>query len=206
MKKNFLFFFLFLATTSYAQQLATTDDGRRVKLNTNGTWQFADSTMKADTAARLFSKPPHSTTYIKSTRNRFGFWYDKSIWKMAEKLSNDASEFELSLVKGDGFAMFISERIEVDLENLKEIAVNNAREEDPNIKLEKEENRIINGQKVKYLQMSGEAHGIKFVYMGYYTSNESGTLQFVCYTAKNLLKNYEPDFQNLINGLVVSAQ
>ena len=54
----------------------------------------------------------------------------------------------------------------------------------------------------KYIQMSGQAKGVKFIYQGYYTSNESGTVQFVCFTGKNLLKNYEKDMQELLNGLV----
>jgi len=65
---------------------------------------------------------------------------------------------------------------------------------------------MVNGQKVKLLQMSAEAQSVKFVYLGYFASNNSGTLQFVCFTSGNLLKNHTADFQNLLNGLVVSAQ
>jgi len=47
---------------------------------------------------------------------------------------------------------------------------------------------MVNGQKVKLLQMSAEAQSVKFVYLGYFASNNSGTLQFVCFTTGNLLK------------------
>ena len=208
MKKYWIFILLFAGAGADAQQFATTDDGKRIRLNENGTWQFADpSAIKTpDSVVKIFSKPQSSTIYMKSAKNRFAFWYDKSIWKVSHEVNNEAAEFELSLLKGDGYAMFISEKVEIDLENLKEIALKNAREQDPNVRLDKEEMRMINGQKVKYLQMSGDAHGVKFVYMGYYASNNSGTLQFVCFTFRNLLKNYESDFQNLLNGLVVSTQ
>lgn len=191
-----------------AQQFATTDDGKRIRLNENGTWQFVNlpDNKSPDSVAKRFSKPPSSTIYLKSAKNRFAFWYDKSVWKVSPNVKNESAEFELSPVKGEAYAMFISEKVEIDLENLKEIALNNAREQDPDIRIEKEEMRIVNEQKVKFLQMSGAAHGVKFVYMGYYTSNSSGTLQFVCFTSRNLFKSYESDFQNLLNGLIVSAQ
>jgi hypothetical protein len=102
--------------------------------------------------------------------------------------------------------MFISERIEIDLDHLKNIVIKNAQQEDPDIIIEKEELRIVNGIKLKYLQMSGQAHGVKFVYQGYYSSNSTGTVQFVCFTAKNLIKDYESEFLNLLNGLVSSGQ
>jgi hypothetical protein len=208
MKKYCLFFSLLMGAATHAQQFATTEDGKRIRLNENGTWQFAEAvpSKNPDSATKLFSKPQASTIFAKSAKNRFAFWYDKSIWKVSHDVNNEAAEFELSLLKGEAFAMFISEKVEIDLENLKAIALKNAREQDPNTKLDKEETRIINEQKVKFLQMSGEAHGVKFVYVGYYTSNNSGTLQFVCFTSRNLFKSYESDFQNLLNGLVVSAQ
>ena len=200
--------FILSGLHSDAQQFATTDDGRRIKLNENGTWQLVKPAPAGviDSTLKVFSKPQLSTTYVKSQKNRFGFWYDKSAWTLSNQISNQAAEFELQLAKGDGYCMFISEKIEIDIENLKEIAIQNAKSEDPNIKVERDENRLVNGQKVKFMQLSGTMRGINFVYMGYYTSNESGTLQFVCFTAKNLLKEYEPAFQNLLNGLVVTGR
>ena len=208
MKKIWVSFVILTTLNAYSQQFATTDDGRRIRLNENGTWQIVkpETGSLTDSTAKIFSKPQSSTVYLKSAKNRFGFWYDKSTWKVSKQISNEAAEFELQMLKGDGYCMFISEKIEIDVENLKEIAIKNAQTEDPNIKVDREENRIINGQKVKFLQMSGEMHGVKFVYMGYYTSNEAGTLQFVCFTARNLLKEYEGEFFNLLNGLVVAAR
>jgi hypothetical protein len=207
MKKIWVSLLIGTTLNAYSQQFATTDDGRRIRLNENGTWQIIkpESGSLTDSTAKFFSKPQSSTAYLKSAKNRFGFWYDKSTWKVSKQSSNEAAEFELQMLKGDGYCMFISEKIEIDLENLKEIAIKNAQTEDPSIKIDREENRIINGQKAKFLQMSGEMHGVKFVYLGYYTSNESGTLQFVCFTARNLLKEYEGEFFNLLNGLVVAA-
>ena len=199
-------FCLFICTgfNSYSQQFATTDEGKTVKLNADGTWQYAtrDMPYPEDSIAHIFSKPQLATTYLKSSRNHFGFWYDKKIWKSAENNATPFVEFQLDLSKGDAYAIFISEKIEIDLPTLKKAVIKNAKSEDPDIVVEKDELRLVNGHKVRFLQMSGMGHGVKFVYQGYYASNDSGTVQFVCVTARNLLKDYEPYFQNLLNGLV----
>lgn len=203
MKYYLLLALLAMHTGVFSQVMGTTDDGKRVKLNSNGTWEYVtrDATEASTEKAEAFSKSAGATTQVKSTKNDFGFWYDKSKWKMGKQDDNEDAEFALEHKDGDSYAMFLAERIEIDLENLKEIAVENAKELDPDVKVDIETNRIVNGQKVKYIQMSGQTKGVKFVYQGYYTSNESGTVQFVCFTGKSLLKLYEKDMQELLNGL-----
>jgi len=70
------------------------------------------------------------------------------------------------------------------------------------IEVEKEEERMVNGILIKYIQMSGTVKGIKFTYAGYYCSNESGSIQFLSFTGKSLFKDYQNDFEDLLNGLV----
>ncbi len=188
-----------------AQQPATTDDGKRVLLHDNGKWEYVKEDV--DSAAgqsnlKSYTKPATAKTLAKSEKNNFAVWYDNKKWKIDEDPSNEASEFSFRLLKGDGYAMAITERIEIDINNLKEVALANARNAAPDITLEKEELRIVNGKKVKFLQMSGTASGVKFTYVGYYYSDESGTIQLVCFTGRNLLKVYLKDFEELLNGLV----
>jgi hypothetical protein len=59
----------------------------------------------------------------------------------------------------------------------------------------------VNGKKMLMLQLNGSSQGIKFSYCGYYYSNEKGTVQLVVYTAQNLLKEYEGDVEEFLNGL-----
>jgi hypothetical protein len=56
--------------------------------------------------------------------------------------------------------------------------------------------------KVLFLQMDGTMYGIKIFYYGYYFSNTEGIIQFVIYTAQNLLKEYQDECDKLLNGLV----
>jgi len=70
------------------------------------------------------------------------------------------------------------------------------------LQIVKEEYRFVNGLKVLFLQMDGTMYGIKISYYGYCFSNTEGTIQFVIYTAQNLLKEYQDECDKLLNGLV----
>jgi hypothetical protein len=204
MKLIFTLLGLLVHLVMHAQVYGTTDDGKRVKLNSNNTWEYVQEkgTDTSAVALKNFTKPATATTLTKSAKNNFGFWYDKSKWRLANTGDKEDAEFSLDLMGGDAYAMFIAERVEIELDYLKEIALENAKGLDPETKLDLEENRIVNGKKIKFLQFSGQAKGMKFVYYGYYCSDESGTVQFVCFTSKSLLKDYQKDMLELLNGFV----
>jgi uncharacterized membrane protein YkoI len=192
-----------LVLSATAQQSATTFDGKKVLLHDNGKWEYVKTESASfSSSQKNFTKSEFAKDLAKSEKNNFGIWYDSKKWKKEDGSSNEDAEFQFRLAKGDGFAMAITERIEIDLDNIKEVALGNARNAAPDIELEREEDRIVNGRKVKCLQMTGTASGIKFSYLGYYCSDESGTIQFVCFTGKSLLKSYQRDFEELLNGLV----
>ena len=98
--------------------------------------------------------------------------------------------------------MVITEESELSLESLKEIAVENARNAAPDIHIVKEEYRYVNGIKILLLQLDGTIQGTKFTYLGYYFTNENGTLQFLTYSTQKLMKKYNGDCEKLLNGLV----
>ena len=195
--------FVLIALYNNAQQKATTDNGQRVILNDNGKWEYEKKDTAAKSDLKSFTKPAAATSLIRSEKNNYAVWYDPKKWKKRSDIKNDAVEFQLGLSSGDGYAMAVTERIEIAIENLKEVALTNAMNAAPDVVIEMEEDRMINGHKVKCLQMSGTASGIKFTYLGYYTSHENGTIQLVCFTGKNLMKQYRKDFEDLLNGLVL---
>jgi hypothetical protein len=205
MKTTLFLLVMLLTLYAGAQQTATTDDGKKVLLHDNGKWEYAKEdadSASGQTNLKSYTKPATAKTLVKSEKNNFAVWYDNKKWKKSDDVNNEAAEFSFHLLKGDGYAMAITERIEIDIANLKEVALANARNAAPDITLEKEDYRMVNGRKVRCLQMSGTASGIKFTYFGYYYSDESGTIQLVCFTGKSLMKAYQKDFEELLNGLV----
>jgi len=123
------------------------------------------------------------------------------LWK--EKKSEDPSKTTLSHKDGDVYAMIIFERTEMDLEDIKNIAINNAKAVAPDIKVTLEEERIVNGGNIFCMKMEGTIQSINFIYYGYYYAGEAGTLQLLTYTFTNLFHEYESDMTDFLNGLSI---
>jgi len=196
--------FLFYITSTYAQIIAVTQGGDEVVLYDDGTWSYVGEPESSEipTNSKKFKKDKDSSFQIKSANVDFGFWINPKEWTFKKGLTNDDAEFELTLKNEDLYGMIITEKIEIPLEALGNIAVENARAVAPDVRIVEQEFRNVNGLDVLFLQMDGTTQGIKFSYYSYYYSNESGTVQFVTYTAQNLLDSYREKCEKLLNGMV----
>ncbi len=207
MKKLCLSLF-FISTTIIisAQQKAVTETGEEVILYADGTWSYLDSESEVKEIPvnkKAFKKSKNASFLLKSSRVNLGFWLDPKKWSFKKAANNEDAEYELQLKEGDLYGMIITEKMEVPLEALKDIAIENGRAVAPDLTIVKEEYRTVNGTKVLLIQMNGTTQGIKFSYYGYYYSNSNGTIQFVTYTSQNLLDTYVNDCEELLNGIVV---
>ena len=189
-----------------AQIKAVTENGDEVLLFNDGTWKPSDSvgmnSKPIKTNPKAFTKSSKSGFLLKSTKFNIGVWLDAKKWKFEKATSNEAAEYELRMKDSDLYGMVIAEKMEIPLETLKNIAINNGRQVSADLVIQNEEYRTVNGLKVLHLQMAGTMQGVKFFYYGYYYSNANGTLQFVTYSAQNLLNTYKADIEDLLNGLV----
>lgn len=188
------------------QQKAVTEKGDEVILYENGTWRYVNEDASPSNAIPTnptkFVKPSGSSFLLKSKRVNVGFWLNPRIWSFQKAEENADAEYELQLKNEDLYGMVIAEKVEIPLTSLRSIAIENAKSVAPDLRIVKEEYRIVNGLKVLLLQMNGTMEGIKFTYYGYYYSNENGTVQFITYTAQNLMKSYRNECEDLLNGLV----
>jgi hypothetical protein len=207
MKTKLLILFSCIITLQINSQIkAVTETGETVILNDNGTWIYENNEeieeLEIPINSKTFSKGDASTFLLKSTKFDMGFWLDPKKWSYKKADNNPEAEYELQLKGEDLYGMIISEEIEVPIETLKGIAIENGKAVAPDLKIVKEEYRMVNGLKVLHLQMNGTMQGIKFSYYGYYYSNESGTVQFITYTSQNLLNKYQIKCEELLNGMV----
>ncbi|BFG71109.1 hypothetical protein KACHI17_19900 [Sediminibacterium sp. KACHI17] len=207
MKKYILLCFVsFLFISASAQKKAITDTGEEVILYQDGTWKYvngADSARAVEVNKTPFVKPSTNTFLLKSKKFNIGFWINPKKWKVQTDKNNDDAEYELHEETNDLFAMMITEKSEIPVLTLKDIAIKNARKVAPDITIQKEEFRIVNGQKVLLVQMKGTYNGVQFIYYGYYYSNKNGSVQFVTYSTNNLLIENIKDCDDLLNGFVV---
>jgi len=196
----------FITFNILGQQKAVTESGDEIFVYDNGTWEFVDSEIQKElfipTNDKEFKKDKNSDFLLRSKNIKMGFWINPKKWTFKKASTNAEAEYQLKFKEGDLYGMVIAEEIEVPLVNLKDLAVENARQVAPDIKIVKEEYRVVNGLKVLMLEMNGTMQGIKFAYFSYYYSSPKGSLQFITYTSQGLLKKYKSDCENLLSGIV----
>jgi hypothetical protein len=128
--------------------------------------------------------------------------YDSKKWK--QKTSKEPGRFTFEHSTGDGYAMVIAERIGIPTDSLPDIALSNARESDPNARITFRDKRTVNGVEVWFLKLEAMSSGVPLTYYGYYYGGKSGTIQILTYTGTNLVKEYEKDFMEFLNGFRVT--
>ncbi len=208
MKKLMLFAIaLFLCPSLKAQERAITGTGAEVILFMDGTWEYANVEDKErkeiPVNEKKFKKDDKSTFLLKSTILELGVWLNPKIWNFTKEVDNPDAEYELQIKGGDLYGIMITEKVEIPLESMRDIALDNARRVAPDVKVINEEYRTVNGLRVLQLQMKGTTQGIKFSYYCYYYSDENGTLQFLTYTSQKLMEENKEEVENLLNGLVL---
>ena len=188
-----------LAAPVHAQVQATTTDGRVVVLYPDGTWKLdASANVPKPT---LGTRPAKATASLDILRGKATIYYDSAVWRPTK--SNDVGKSSFTHANGDGYAVVISERIEVSEDALRRIALKNAQAAAPNARVVSEERRLVNGSNVIEMEIRGTIEGIDFVYLGYYSASATGTIQVLTYTSANLFAEYRPAFQAFLDGLVV---
>lgn len=203
-----LFVILILNSISlFSQTTAVTDKGEEVILYDNGTWKYKKENAtswgtRLDTV--VMNKDASSSFLLKGEKFNYGVWLNPKKWKFKKSDEEEgATEFKFTLTGEDAYAMIVAERIEVPMNDLKNLAFKNALKVSSDIKIVYEDVRKVNGLVVNCMEMEGTISGIKFTYFSYYYSSPAGTIQFVSYTSQNLLKKYKPELEKLLNGFVV---
>ena len=210
-KLLFIFFLLTFSNISKSQIRALTESGREVLLFENGTWKYSQDSVnnlsdKIDSIAtnsNSFSKTTAETFLVKSNIFNVGVYLDPSKWTFSFHKDNEKNpEYHFTMKSADGYAMMITERTPIGLENMRQIALVNAQKASIDAKETVAEYRMVNNKKVLCLKIQGTISGIKFTYLGYYYSNENGTIQLVCYTTQKFFDGLQNELELFLDGLV----
>ncbi len=207
MKTLFFILFICLTTISYASQKAITDTGEEIIIYSDGKWEYPTKSKLNEGAINynksIFKRPKDSSFLLKSTKNDTAYWLNTNKWSFSKpKDSTSAAEYKFQLKDTDLYGMTITERIEMPIENLADIALSNLKDAAPDGRILKKEYRTVNGNKVLYMEIGGILEGVNFTYLGYYYSDTSGTTQFVTFTSANLVDKYKSEINDFLNGFV----
>lgn len=201
-------YLFFYASINLAQVNAITELGEEVILYDDGSWEYKNKPSLIETPEILlnpatFEKDEQASFLVKSKLVSSGVYINPKKWKFIKLEDSEDAEYQFELKSGDAYAILITEKIEIALINLKEIAIDNAKSAATGVEVQAEEYRMINGRKMLMLKFKGEIQGMKITYMGYYYSYEGGTIQLLSFTGNNLFDEFEEELESLLNGLVM---
>jgi len=207
MKKILLFAgFIIVSIPSVAQQTAVTETGNKVILYDDGTWSYLHKdTIAADDILinpEKFSNSANSSFLLKSTRINMGSYLDTLKWTVKKANEHEAAEYEINNIELGLYGMMITEKLDLPLESLANIALDNARDAAPDVKVMDKQYRYVNGLKVLMMRMTGTIQDIKFSYYGYYYSTPKGAIQFLVYSSDEIVNQNVAEIEALLNGLV----
>ena len=200
-----------ISNSAISQIKALTDNGREVILSYDGTWKYSDdnsitnavSTDSLTTNKTKFTKTSQATFLVKSTIFNVGVFMNPSKWTFAAHRDNEKNpEYRFTLKSGEGYAMMVTEKTQIDLDNMRKIAFLNAQKASVDVKETSAEYRTVNNRKILCLKFQGTIQGIKFVYFGYYYSSPNGTIQLLSYTSQQYFDSIQKELENFLNGFV----
>ena len=204
--KTITYIIITLLACSYASAKdikATTEDGKVIILSENGTWKYDkknEDKITENIAAKQFSTPADSTSVYNAKRGNFFIKYNPSKWEILSTSLNQMAEASFQHSAGDAYAMIITERIRIPMENFDSIVTDNAQKVATNVEITNSEIRLVNGKQVKFIELTGIIQGINFVYNYYVYSDSKGSTQITLFTSKELYPEYKQEFTDFLNG------
>ena len=140
---------IFLFTSNlYSQVSAVTENGDEVILYDDNSWIYKNKNSNNDLSLlntnKIYSYDKNSTFLVKSNKIKIGTYIDPKKWTFNKSFSDD-SEYEFELKNEELFAMMINEKIEMSLENLKDLAFYNFNFAADNARIVNQELRNVNG-------------------------------------------------------------
>ena len=194
---------LTMGSLAQAQRVrATRPDGSAVWLNPDGPWtEAAEKKPGASALTAPRTKPVDATQTVTLLKNAT-LSFNPAKWRQSESTKPNRQSFVH--VNGDGYALIIAERIQMDPDSLVAMALTNARALSPEAHFLLDEHRVVNGTEVRCLQIGFITQGIAFRYFGYYYAGPAGTIQVITYTSDGLFAEFTPDFEDFLNGLEVT--
>lgn len=202
--KHLLSILFFIPCFVTAQINAVTEEGYQIQVFDDGTWKYVDTTLNEKRFIKenksVFQVPKNSKYNVSSKVVDVKIMLDEDEWYFIPTPKSDVSEFSFNNKNEEIYGIVISEKAQIPLENLRNIALINARDNVENLRVIEEEYRFVNDVKVLYISFEGEVESLPLVYNNYYYSGEDGVVQFVTYAQKEIaLKNKELMF-DLLNG------
>ncbi len=143
--------------------------------------------------------PPSAGREVSLLNGKASLTFDGAKWRETKAEESNVHTFEH--IQGDGYAKIIAERIQVPLDQLRQLAITNMEKAATDVKIASEDRRRVNGADIMVIRFDVISNGVPFSFLGHYWSGPAGTVQVITFTGRNLFEEYLPDFEAFLNGL-----
>lgn len=187
---------------------ATTEDGRKVILSQDGTWQYVSPSnviQGTEAASSTYTKPKTATKVLTINKGAASLSYDPQTWIVSTDAS-DPNRTNFSHKSGDIYGIVIAERLGLSPDALMEIVLENAKKASTALTVRERGKRVVNGDEVTYMMFEPTIQGIEFIFEGYYYAGPAGSIQVIAYIGKNLHPEYKQEIENFLNGFAISPK
>jgi hypothetical protein len=194
------FAFTVLSTQLYSQYILDTPDGKKVKLNKDGTWTYLVIEPTFNKGSVIL--PKGSTSKFISRQKKYSLWFDPSQWfyDTTKKVSSlwDATFYSMDKAI-TGFCL--ESRLSMPMDNLEEL-IRQQWESSGEIISYSSHKDTINNLEVALVNMQLLYGGLTYQYRGIINSTNKGSFQFLVGTQKEIFTEDETKINQLLKGLI----
>ena len=101
---------------------------------------------------------------------------------------------------GEIWVSSISERSEIAVDQVMELALTNAREMDPKARAIQRGQRTVNGRTLRFQELEASSNGVSVVLYCHFFSDATGTYQLMGWTTKNLFPQHRATIESWVAG------
>lgn len=198
-----------LITTIFANDTLVTNEGKKVILKDDFTWEYLNENqesacdIKSEGKILKFIKNEKQKAKLKSKKYPYTVYYDAS--RYVVKQNRGAKEFMFTSKDQSAFLMTITEEAQMNIDLLLEAAIYNAKNGTDSLQVIAKGDANINGVDVKTLIMEAKLGNYNLTYYGcYYSSEDFGSIQMLSWTYSSLFEKKKKDLEEIFSGFVLN--
>ena len=200
-QRSFLtFLIVLLVIQASGQYVLDTPDGRKVKLNSDGTWVYLNASKNANANSAI---PKSSTAKYVSAHNKYAIWFDPAQWLYDTTKTSSGFTWDATFYSKDyaitGFCL--DSRLAMPVDNLEPL-LRPQWQDLGKIKSLVTFKDTINNLPVTGYDLMLELGGVNYQYRGYVHSGQTGSFQFVVGTQKEIFEEDKNKIEQLFKGII----
>lgn len=131
------------------------------------------------------------------------FYVDPSLWKKSAVKSASVSDVEFKHRDGTASVMVFSQKDFIGVDYFIDSFLEGMADSSRTITPGERTTRIINGTQVTIMKIDMVEDDVKITYLAGFYGGRKGMVQVLCFCASDIFEEYRPEFETVINGLVV---